>query len=495
MLNNSHSFLCAQTGLGKTFISITAAIHEIIRHPEQNIHVILMLPNAAVKSFTDTIQNILGLPYDIFTPTSTKMMEGSRFHIFTYSSITKDVMTRVKRDTFVRSGTNPYFERMLNIKKQNPNLILIADEAHVMQDTNTLQYAFMKEIRTMFRTMWFLTATPILNDIDGFYYMNELIRPGFWGNIWQFRANYTVTQPTSYFIYDKKQRRRVEKTASEVIGYKNLDILEQRFNEIAIIRSIEYDLNFIYKSTTMSDHFNKMYTLAAEGLFSGTVKPTTKEGKNKDGEAVTHGARLHDLQRVVSNSHKDFKYPDPTDLTDKEVLLIKTIQEVISRNESMLIYFTYRDTLERVKELLKLAQGQLHIPKIHEIHGDIKPAARKAVEKNIKPRDVVLITSAGTESVNLQKANNLIFYEVPFALRHFIQACGRITRTDTKHSTFNAYILEVEDTIDTYKKNRIIANSGVIKSVLGGSNALPTSMLNIRLEDIQQMKNEYLWRK
>ena len=76
----------------------------------------------------------------------------------------------------------------------------------------------------------------------------------------------------------------------------------------------------------------------------------------------------------------------------------------------------------------------------------------KQLKQKLGPRSVTLITSAGTESVNLQRANNLIFYEIPFPLRQFIQACGRITRMDSNYDKFQVYILEAEGTIDTYKK-------------------------------------------
>jgi hypothetical protein len=66
---------------------------------------------------------------------------------------------------------------------------------------------------------------------------------------------------------------------------------------------------------------------------------------------------------------------------------------------------------------------------------------------------------------------------------------------DSSYDKFQVYILEAEGTIDTYKKNRIVANSTPIKSVLGKSNILPTVLLEFSLEDIQLMKDELLWLK
>ena len=140
-------------------------------------------------------------------------------------------------------------------------------------------------------------------------------------------------------------------------------------------------------------------------------------------------------------------------------------------------------------------QDKLKIPTIHEVTGKISQKKRRAVEDAIQPRDIVLITSAGTESINLQKANNLIFYEIPFPLREFIQACGRITRTNSTYDKFHIYVLEAEGTIDTYKKNRIMSNSIPIKIVVGGSNILPTEILILSEADKQAQKDQLLWWK
>ena len=109
---------------------------------------------------------------------------------------------------------------------------------------------------------------------------------------------------------------------------------------------------------------------------------------------------------------------------------------------------------------------------------------------------MVLITSAGTESINLQKANNLIFYEIPFSIREFIQAVGRITRTNSKFDTFNVYLLEMLGTIDTYKKEKIKINYEPLKHILQGYDTLPIEdMLLVNNADKEDMKKMYLWCK
>lgn len=494
LLNNDYFFNCAQTGFGKTLTTITAAVHTAVNRREDNINFILLLPGSAVKAFTDTLGAILGIPFNLYTAEKVKVQPGAIFHIFNYSTIGKGlVKSKTSKSTKKTPSKtkNKFFEYLKKIKMENPNLWLIADEAHMLQDPNTIQYQVVQGIKPWFIGMWFLTATPILNNLEGFYHMVNLIDPTFAANIYAFRNKYMVFKESGFFI--TKYGQRTFKKTQELVGYKNLDILQERFSKISIIKAYEYDIDFIYKSAELSEHTLQYYKDAADGIFRGTKD---KYGKLKKTKQAHAGARLHDLQMVVSNSHPIFKVSqDPNIVTEKELLLINTIREVLARDEAVLIYFSYLETLDRVKYILNTLKDKLGITNIFEISGSISTKQRKAVESKISPRSVTLITSAGTESVNLQKANNLIFYEIPFALRQFIQACGRIARMNSPYDKFRIYILEAERTIDTYKKNRIVANTGPIRTILGGSNILPTALLNISLDDIQFMKNELLWRK
>jgi superfamily II DNA or RNA helicase len=488
LLNNDFYFNCAQTGFGKTITTITAAIHKAVRRKAEDIHFILLIPSSAEKAFRDTITNILGLPVSFYTAKKRRIMNNARFHIFNYSSITSGIMTKDNP-----RNTNDYIEAVKELKREHPNLWLIADEAHALQDPETKQYKVVEVMMKLFIGAWGLTATPILNNLDGLFYMSNLFKPGYLAkNIYSFRNKFCTFSETFFWI--TRGGKKKKKVVKEVNGYKNLDILSDRFSKISIIKSKHYDIDFIYKEAKLSKETRQYYAYASAGLFSGTIDKVT--GKTKKSKQNHNAARLHDLQRVVSNSHPNFQQlKDPNKITEKEYLLFQTIKEVIANNEAVLIYFTYIPTLERIKYILNKVSGSLGIPKIHEISGSVDLESRKKVESALGPKDVVLITSAGTESINLQRANNLIFYETPFPLREFVQACGRITRTNSTFDKFKVYILEAVGTIDSYKKARILNHMVIIKKLLGSSNTLPVEVLILSEEDKKAMKEDLLWKK
>lgn len=490
LIKRQWAFNLAQTGFGKTLTTIAAYVHKFAESKEK-MHCIVIIPVSAVKPFTDTFDNILGVPYNLFTSDKKRPREGALFTIFTYSMLSNNLFSKSKSRKIVNEALSYIFD----LKNSYDKLWMIADEAHALQSKSTAQYKTVDMIKRLVDGGWFLTATPILNSLQGLYNMVDIVIPGYFGTLEDFFKKYEVVKTEQRWLRDRFGKP-VKRTLYETVGYKNLEDLKARFDKIGIVKAKKYDVTFNFRSVKLSEGMLKYYRWAADGIFSGTYIED-KNSKQKELKELqdSAGARLHDLQRVVSNSHPRFKaIKSPDMITDKEMLLINTIREVISKNEATLIFFSYLDTLERVKYILSKVRDSLDISKILEVSGSVEQSKRKLVENSIEPRSVILITSAGTESMNLQKANNIIFYETPFALRQFIQAVGRITRMDSKFEKFNAYILEAEGTIDTYKKLRLIANAEPIKAIIGGGNSLPAEMLMVSILDKQDMKNEFLWK-
>jgi len=326
LLSNDFYFNCAQTGFGKTLTTVTAAVYKMIERKDEDIHFMLILPGSAVKAFTDTFNKILGIPFNIYTATHTRAKKGARFHIFNYTTLSAGLFNKDA------PGTNSYLELFKKIRKEHPNMWLVIDEIHSLQDPKTNQYKLVKSIRSLFIGIWGLTATPILNNLDGLYYMTNIVSPSFLGtNIYSFRNKYCTFVEKGFWVH--KYGRAIYKSKKEVSGYKNLDKLQKKFSEISIIKSRHYNVKFNFRSVELSSEMIRYYRYAAAGLFSGK----NIKGKSKRSKQNNHAARLHDLQRVVSNSHKDFKLlKDPKLLTEKEMLLINTIKEIINKNEAVI---------------------------------------------------------------------------------------------------------------------------------------------------------------
>lgn len=200
--------------------------------------------------------------------------------------------------------------------------------------------------------------------------------------------------------------------------------------------------------------------------------------------------RLHDLQKVVDNIEENHR---TVELVNKERLFLKVLKECTERNEVCLVYCDYNEVVSRLEYLINLYKSSLGISDVYKVTGNISQSKREKVEDLLGPGKVVLITSAGTESINLQKANTLIFYDSPFSIATFIQAVGRVTRVDSKFDHQNVHIIEAFGTIDTYKRCLIELNGAMIESLFGKIATLPLDIA-IRDRDIQQeLRDGLLW--
>lgn len=125
--------------------------------------------------------------------------------------------------------------------------------------------------------------------------------------------------------------------------------------------------------------------------------------------------------------------------------------------------------------------------------GKTSTKKRKEIEDSIESGDVIIITSAGTASLNLQKANTVVFYNVPYSTVNVIQAIGRVTRLGSGYESQNVIFMYCEGTIDEYKIRYFKSNAAMISSLLGQSENLPKNLKEIDVYEQKQLKDELLW--
>ena len=95
--------------------------------------------------------------------------------------------------------------------------------------------------------------------------------------------------------------------------------------------------------------------------------------------------------------------------------------------------------------------------------------------------------------INLQRANSIIFYDLPYDIAQIIQVIGRITRTDTKHAEQYIEILELFGTTDTYKRLCMEKNMKLIESLFGKMNTLPYTTYDNDQKFMSTLRRTLLW--
>lgn len=451
----------SNSALVKLTLGSTGLLHVLLKYPDT--HAIILCPQKAVKAFKRELTEKLNVPFNELTSSKQEINSNNRLTIITHTSYKN------------------HLEYIAKMKGEGKRLILLVDEAHALQNPKGKFYQLVAQTRQYYSICWFMTATPLKNNIEGMYWMFNLMDPKIFVSYPMFEQNFIVTRlrKVRQMVGKGLDKRPMTRQFKEIIGYKNLDKLQEVMSNYVIIKQKKYNLKFHYYSTDLKENELKAYMRASEGLARET---------SEDNFAV----RLHDLQKVVDNIDPDYKVTNK--LSSKETLFLQIILNCIKEGHPTLVYCDYTEVVERLEFLLNLdickAAG---VHKIFKITGDIPQKQREKVEELIDKHSVVLITSAGTESINLQRADTMIFYDTPFSCLSFIQAVGRVTRIDSKFSEQHIHILANKGTIDDYKKALIKINGALIQAIFGNMETLPLEIMNSDRSLVAQLKQKLLW--
>ena len=446
-------------GLGKTYSSLTAMCYLLLKYP--GTHAIILAPQKAVKAFKRELEGKLRIIYNVLTSQEESVSERAKITIITYTSLHK------------------YLSFVDKLKAENNKLILIADEAHILSDSNNKIYTLVASIRHYFNVCWLLTATPLKNDIQGLFWIFNMLDPNIFKDWNTFRQSFCIIERRKIMraVGKGKNKRKSSAMIEEIVGYKNLDVLKNILDKYVILKQKKYNLEFLYHSVELDGYLVEPYLEAGKGLLRESSKDS-------------FGVRLHDIQSVVDNINPYYK---TNTMTNKEQMLIKLVALKIKNNQPTIIYCDYNDVIDRLEYLLNCSMKITGVRQVLKVTGDVTQKKREKVEELIDEKTVVLITSAGTESINLQRANSIIFYDLPYSIVALIQCIGRVTRMNSKFDKQYIHFIETVGTIDSYKKYLIQNNIGLISMVFGQMETLPLDLNSKDRAYISQVKDALLW--
>lgn len=502
LLQRAQAVNAAQTGLGKTYMSLTAAI--LVMLQRNDMDTVVLCPQCAIKAFRRELTEKLKIRFNTLTSGKPQIQSGARIHIITHSSLKKRL------------------EYLDKLHESGKKLLLIVDEAQILHDSGNQVYQMLAARRQYFNIVWALTATPLGNSLTGLYWLLYFLNPKIVGTLDSFKQKYYKLAYNKITRWCGKYPHKYKKTFREevILGYKNLDQLSEILKDYVILKQKPYNLVWHYHKFNINEKEQEQYLIAGQGL-----KRETSE-KN-------FAVRLHDLQMVIDNLvipidkislqykieerlKQENKYSEEnvksilknmleklnqnrqttimnSSLSSKEKEYLKVVTEEMKKGHPVLTYLDYSDVVNRLEMILNKTKSITGVKQVLKVTGSVSLKEREYVEEAIREGTVVLITSAGTESINLQKSNSMIFYDVPFSVLTFIQAVGRITRMDSKFSEQHIHIIEATGTIDSYKRLLINMNSNLIETIFGGIETLPVEMLNIDKGMQGLLKKQLLW--
>lgn len=461
-MENSNALISYAPGLGKSLISIAVGFKLLKRdYLDKMIYVVtkssLIEVQGEFRRFTDVDPVICdsGDKFINFLESSQKIC------LIQYNWVEKFFFDRVSVQLTKDKVLNRSYSKSRGSKIEELlsrlRCGLSLDEVHQVKNPKSNMSKVLLEFRKFFRRIYGYTGTPITRNLDDLYHVVNFIKEGLLGPYINFRYRYMEIEQVSI-----GRGRKIPK----IIGYRNLSELNSRLS--GVVLTYFPKSNIVYDKREFEIKDVNSYMLAAKGVLG------VSEGSPRE-----YSSRLIDLQYVVNRDE------------GKKIEFLKVLDETL--NKGIIVYCAFYESVKIVQEIL----DNRNIPN-RLICGRDESEERKMERDwfNQSPEGkVLIITSAGSESINLQSTSNFLFFDIPFGIGKFIQSLGRIVRMNSKFNEFHILFLIAKDCIDEYKYEYLSQNKELMEKVLRNE-VMPKSDSFPKYNDyiLRQLKRSYLWK-
>ncbi|HCY85807.1 MAG TPA: helicase [Desulfobacteraceae bacterium] len=316
---------------------------------------------------------------------------------------------------------------VLMLSRYKPDLIIL-DEAQRIKNFSTKAADAVKRIPKKHAIV--LTGTPLENKLEDVYSIVQFLDPYKLTPLWRFAAD--------HFMIPKKKK-------SSVTGYKNLDLLKTKLKDIVIRRT---------KEEVLKD-------LPDEVVNNYYIDLTEEQSEMHSGYARSLLPLLNkkyltplDMQRIQMLLLRMRQVCDSTFLIDRETQispklkeLAGIIDEIVVQNKRKMVIFSEWTTMTYL--IAKhLSDAGLHFI---ELSGKVPVKKRQPLIDEFTTNPdcrVFLSTDAGGTGLNLQAADCVVNFELPWNPAKLNQRIGRVSRIGQKSNCINVINLIAKSSIE-----------------------------------------------
>ncbi|AET31759.1 helicase-related protein [Pyrobaculum ferrireducens] len=200
---------------------------------------------------------------------------------------------------------------------------------------------------------------------------------------------------------------------------------------------------------------------ALEAIKRGLLKPT--ETPKSELEAIQRVVDETQLDKEIEMLRRLHQLGQALATDTKYNTLKKVLGEVLGKVSEKIIVFTqYRDTMHYLAE--RLRKDGYHVVLLH---GGMSDEERKAAEAEFRDKGQILVaTDAASEGLNLQVANLLINYDLPWNPTRIDQRIGRVHRYGQRRPVL-VYNFLLDGTIDGRVYELLLKKLEEIRKALG----------------------------
>ena len=343
--------------------------------------------------------------------------------------------------------------------------IVILDEAQRIKNFSTKTADAVKTLPKKHSLV--LTGTPLENKLEDVYSIIQFLDPHMLVPLWKFAADHFMLSR------DKK---------GKILGYRNLEQLHEKLKSIVIRRKKEDVLSDL-PDQVINNYYLDLHE-KQQKMHSGYLQSLLPI-LNKKFLTPMDLRRIQELllrMRMVCNS--TYLIDRKTHISPKLKELEGIIEELVVQSNRKMVIFSEWTTMTF---LIARYISEANIPFV-ELSGKVPVKKRQALidEFTYNPDcKVFLSTDAGGTGLNLQAADCVVNFELPWNPARMYQRIGRVNRIGQKSRCVNVVNLITKNSIEEKILTGIQLKTDLFKGVFEGgtdvvefSHEKRTEMLN-----------------
>lgn len=378
-----------------------------------------------------------------------------------------------KNDAFFKiTNYEALLRDTLVISRHKPDLVIL-DEAQRIKNFNTKTAEAVKSIPRKHALV--LTGTPLENKLEDIYSIMQFLSPELLSPLWMFAAN--------HFMLAKKKK-------GHILGYKNLNRLSEKIKPLVIRRKKE-EVMAELPDTVVNNFYLDLSDKQAK-IHSGYISSLIPL-MNKKFLTPMDMRRIQELLLKARQScDSTFLIDRKTNISPKLNELSGLVDEFVVQNNRKVVIFT-----EWVTMLFLIAKqlSKAGIPFV-ELSGKVPVNKRQLlIDKFTQDPEckVFLSSDAGGTGLNLQAADCVINFELPWNPAKLSQRIGRVNRIGQKSRCVNVINFISKNSIEEKIFAGIQLKNDLFKGVFDGGDDIvefSREKKNAMLNRLREMMGE-----
>jgi SNF2 family DNA or RNA helicase len=333
------------------------------------------------------------------------------------------------------------------INRMEPDFVIL-DEAQRIKNYTTITAHSIKQIRRKHALV--ITGTPIENRLIDLYSIVQFIDPHFLAPLWEFSYQHC------YFDVEKKNK---------ITGHYNLQGLKERLKEILIRRE---------KQQVIKELPNVTEVLVPVDLHEDQMMYHVSYAKGVAAILRKKFMTPYDHQRLMLLMNNMRMVSDSTYLIDKETYISPKLEElrtvlldkldVLNSDSKIVIFSEWVTMLALIGKMLR-EEGV----GFAQLTGQVAVKNRGKLIKKFEEDSnckVFLSSDAGGTGLNLQMADTVINFELPWNPAKKNQRIGRINRIGQKSENLTVINFIAKKSIETRIASGLSLKESLFESVL-----------------------------